>query len=126
MASKSQDTILKTINPEEMKPSNSTELARRGWAYYYHQDFAKAREDFLEAVQSEPRNIDFQYGLALTLKLIGKSQEAVQAFQKILGQIDDIDDRVKATILKRLILGHINQLTQGNWNLGELVWQRKA
>ena len=126
MASKSQDTVLKTINPEEINPSNPTEFARRGWAYYYHQDFSKAREDFLQALQSDPRNIDFQYGLALTLKLMGKSQEAVQAFEKILGQIDDTDDRVKGTMLKRLTLGHINQLTQGNWNLGELVWQRKA
>lgn len=126
MASKSQSSVLKTINPDEIKPSNSTELARRGWAYYYHQDFTKARDDFMEAVQSEPGNIDFQFGLALTLKRMGKKQEAVQAFEKILEHINDLDDRVRATMLIRLAHGHINQITKGDWNLGELVWQKKV
>jgi tetratricopeptide (TPR) repeat protein len=126
MASKSHDTFPKLINPEQINPTNSLELARRGWVYYYHLDYSKAREDFMQALQADSTNVDFQYGLALTLKQLGKSQEAVQVFQKILGQIDGIEDRVKATMLNRLTHAHINLLTLGNWNLGELVWQRKV
>jgi tetratricopeptide (TPR) repeat protein len=121
-----KQTAVKPANLEVVSPSNPLELARRGWVYYSQQNFDKAYEDFISAVQSDSQNIDFMYGLALTLKQLGKNQDAVQVFEKILSQIDVIDDNVKATMLKRLTLGHINRITQGDWNLGELVWHRKV
>jgi tetratricopeptide (TPR) repeat protein len=119
MSSKKSDKGLdaKPESLETMNPANPEEFTRRGWIYYDRQDYSMARDDFLKALQSNPDNVDIQYALALTLKLLGKKDEAVQTFEKILPGLDLLEDQVRATMLRRLTLGHIHQLTQGDWKI---------
>ena len=123
---KNNEKVKPQINPDEIKPTNPIEYARRGWAYYFLHDYSAAGESFLEALRSNPDDIDFQYGLALTYKNQGKTTEALRSLENILRMIDSIEDRDRATMLKRLTFGHINRITQGDWNLGELVWKIKS
>jgi hypothetical protein len=37
-----------------------------------------------------------------------------------------VPDKSRARILRRLALGHVNEMTSGNWNLEAEIWQRVA
>jgi len=50
----------------------------------------------------------------------------VAAFRQVIDLISSETgaNRVKADMLRRLALGHINEITQGDWNLEKEIWQR--
>jgi Tfp pilus assembly protein PilF len=114
------------IDPEQVTPQTSADYVQRGWLYYNQQDFQKAEQDFREALQNLPGDVDANFALALTLKSMGKSKEAIQIFQKINSLTDNLGDRVRATMIKRLSRGHINNITRGDWDLEKEVWSRKG
>lgn len=117
------------VDPEQMpEPSDLAGFMRRGWAYHARkqEDFAEA--DFRRALAIDPRSVDASYGLGLILKAQGRKDEAINAFRKTLELIADgaVEDRIRAEMLRRLSLGHINELSIGDWNLEEMVWHRRT
>jgi hypothetical protein len=53
-------------------------------------------------------------------------EKSVAAFTRVLEliRIQPESDKVRNAMLRRLALGHINVITQGDWNLEKEIWQR--
>jgi hypothetical protein len=64
--------------------------------------------------------------LGIVLKAIGRTQEAIAQFEKIVYNIENREwnDLNRARMLRRLALGQINYLKNQDWNLEKEVWQR--
>ncbi len=117
------------IRPEQMpEPSDLRGFIRRGWAYHSQKRDDLAETDFRRAVSIDPRSVDALYGLGLILKAQGRNDEAISTFQKTLDLIQSgaVEDRIRAEMLRRLTIGHINEISSGDWNLEEMVWHRRT
>ena len=75
----------------------------------------------------EPKSIEGYYGLGLVLKAEDRRQDAVQAFQQVISLLEDgaVDDPSRHAMLRRLSMGHINQLKDGDWNLEKEIWKKR-
>lgn len=111
-------------DPDKMNPQTNDELLERGWLYYSREKFELAETDFQAVLQKEPANVDAWYALGLTLKAMGSTQRAFEAFSRIDSFIGEIDDHQRATIISRLAHGQKNLIKTGNWNLEKEVWKK--
>jgi tetratricopeptide (TPR) repeat protein len=102
-------------DPEKIDPQDNEELVKRGWLYYGKQNYTKA-------LVKDPENPDIIYALGLTYKASGAAQKAIETFEKVLLYMERYPDPVEGRMLLRLIHGHINQLTIGDWNLEKEIW----
>jgi tetratricopeptide (TPR) repeat protein len=108
-----------------MKVETSSDYLQRGWLYLSSHQLELAAQDFRHILETEAENIEALYGLGLTLKADGKKEPAVESFERILGLLPKIQDSQRASVLSRLVKGHINLMKTGDWNLEKEVWQRK-
>jgi tetratricopeptide (TPR) repeat protein len=113
-------------DPREMpEPQNAAEYLRRGYAFYARGRFAEAIGDFRRVITLDPEAVDGVYALGMALKASGQGEESVKAFQQVLSLLNAgaVADRTRADMLRRLALGHINEITSGDWNLEKEIWQ---
>jgi tetratricopeptide (TPR) repeat protein len=110
-------------DPIQLKPQSAMEFAQRGWLFFGKQQFLEAKTD-LEMAASLEQNVDYSYGLGLVLRAMGDNVKALAIFEKCLELSSEIVDRQRATMLHRLILGQINMIKSGDWNLEKEVWKR--
>ncbi len=74
----------------------------------------------------DSKSIEAHFGLGLTLKAQDRRQECIKSFEDVLGLIgEQVEDRSRAEMLKRLAHGHINQLRNGDWGLEKEIWKHK-
>jgi hypothetical protein len=57
-------------------------------------------------------------------KALGRKAEASEAFSQVLKLIssETCDKSTRKDMLRRLALGHINMINQGDWNLEKEIW----
>jgi len=123
---KSKVAEVVVLDPATMQVETSDDYTKRGWMYFSKKQFDLATEDFRHVLASETNNIDTWYALGLSLKSSGAHSKAVEAFEKVLGLVDQLEDKQRANILTRLSHGQINQMKTGDWNLEKEVWKRVA
>jgi tetratricopeptide (TPR) repeat protein len=114
------------VDPAAMgQPTDTAAYLRRGYAFYGVKQYTEAAEDFRKAFELDPGAVDAVYGLGMTLKAMDKKEEAAAAFKNAIALIDKgvIADKPRARILRRLALGHINEINSGDWNLEAEIWQ---
>ena len=114
------------VDPVAMEqPTDTAAYLRRGYAFYGVSKYAEAAEDFNKAFDLDSTAVDAVYGLGMSLKAAGKKGEAVTAFKNAIALIDKgvVTDKPRARILRRLALGHVNEITSGDWNLEAEIWQ---
>ena len=114
------------VDPTSMgEPGTAEEYVRRGMAYYARKQFDAAVADLNKAISLNPKEREAYYALGMVRKAQEKKEEAVAAFQQALDLIASETDtnRVKADMLRRLALGHINEISQGDWNLEHEIGQ---
>jgi tetratricopeptide (TPR) repeat protein len=114
------------VDPTTMgEPSTADEYQKRGMAFYARKKYNDAEVDLQKAISLEGNNIDSYYTLGMVLKALDHKEEAVQAFTKALDMIktNPGPSSAKYDMLKRLALGHINEMTQGDWNLEKEIWK---
>jgi tetratricopeptide (TPR) repeat protein len=114
------------VDPAAMdQPADPAAYLRRGYAFYGIKKYAEASEDFQKAFELDPTSVDAVYGLGMSLKASSKKDEATVAFKKAIALIDKgvVADKSRARILRRLALGHVNEIATGNWNLEAEIWQ---
>jgi hypothetical protein len=102
------------VDPSKMgEPTTVDDYQKRGMAYY-------ARKQFKEA------EADSFYSLGMVLKAANKNEEAVNAFTQVINLIKSRPDasQVKYDMLRRLALGHVNEIIHGDWNLEKEIWKR--
>ncbi len=114
------------VDPDAMEqPTDPGSYILRGYAYYGTGRYAEAAEDFKRALDLDSTAVDAVYALGMCLKAAGKKEEAAAAFKKAIALIDQgvVADKSRARILRRLAKGHINEITNGDWNLEAEIWQ---
>ena len=86
---------------------------------------ASSLDDFKQAITLDENMVDAHYSLGMVLKALGRKEEAIAAFQKVVDLVtpDVGSGNVSADMLRKLALGHKNELTQGDWNLEKEIWK---
>ena len=100
-------------------PQTAHEFIESGWTHYSKKEYFRAETDFQKALDFDPRDVDTQYALAMTLMASARPQEATGAFEKVLSLLKDVQekDMVRAHMLGRLAQGHINRIQTGDWGI---------
>jgi tetratricopeptide (TPR) repeat protein len=114
------------VDPSKMAdPVTVDDYQKRGMAYYARNRNKEAEADLKKAVSMDSNNIDAYYSLGMVLKAMDSKDEAVEAFNQVVKLIlaKQGTREVKYDMLRRLALGHINELTTGDWNLEEEIWK---
>jgi tetratricopeptide (TPR) repeat protein len=116
------------LDPAEMpEPTDLAGYIRRGWAYHSRGINDKAEADFNQAIELAPNSIDANYVLGLVYKAQGKKEQAIKSFKTVVRLIeaDQLEDKIRAEMLRRLATGHVNELSMGDWNLEKEIWQHE-
>jgi tetratricopeptide (TPR) repeat protein len=114
------------IDPASMvEPKTAGEFQKRGMAYYARKQFSQAEGDLKKAIALDPTSLDSYYGLGMVLKADNSKDASVEAFRKVIELIESRPDAkvIKYDMLRRLALGHVNEITQGDWNLEKEIWK---
>lgn len=100
---------------------------RRGWAYHARGMESQAEADFQKALEIAPDSVDANYVLGLVFKAQGKKEDAIRCFKKSIALLESgvVTDTTRADMLRRLALGHINEISIGDWNLEKEIWHYK-
>jgi len=106
------------------RPDDVDAWLRLGWAQYGAGHPLPAEQAFERAAALRPDDPEPSFGLGLALKRQMKKEPAIQAFRRVADLTPRLADRARASILRRLALGHINYLERGEWDLEREVWGR--
>ena len=96
-------------SPQKTVVSSDIEaLVGQAWSQHYHGQNEDAIRAFRQIVEKYPEHIDANYGLALSLKAVGKTQEAKEIFQKTktLAQASaatEVEDNSRFIMIVRMI-----------------------
>jgi tetratricopeptide (TPR) repeat protein len=115
------------IDPSSIAdPTTVDDYQRRGMANYARKQFPEAVADLKKAITLDAKSIDSFYSLGMVYKAMGKDDDAVSAFRQVVNLITQRSDAstVKNDMLRKLALGHINEITNGDWNLEKEIWKR--
>jgi tetratricopeptide (TPR) repeat protein len=99
----------------DQAPQTAEDFFQRAWTLYVKGDQNNAEKDFQQAINSDSQSVEAYYGLGLTLKLQGRTEPALQAFEKAIELVTAgvmQDDRVRASMLRNLAEWHINSIKQ--------------
>ncbi len=113
------------IDPNEFKePTDYNGFMQRGWANHARGNQNQAESDFRRALSYSPESVDANYALGLVMKSQGNKEGAVDLFNKAMELIKQgkIEGNSQSEMMRRLTLGHINELTTGDWNLEDQIW----
>ena len=116
----------KPIDPASIsEPMSADEFQRRGMAFYARKDFNSAEADLKKAISLDANHIDSYYSLGMVYKASTRKEEAVAAFNNVVRLIVDNPalNSSKYDMLRKLALGHINEINQGDWNLEKEIWK---
>jgi tetratricopeptide (TPR) repeat protein len=116
------------LDPAEMpEPTDLAGYIRRGWAYHSRGMHDEAEADFNQAIKLSPNSIDANYVLGLVYKAQGKKEQAIKSFKTVVKLIeaDQLEDKIRAEMLRRLATGHVNELSVGDWNLEKEIWRHE-
>jgi tetratricopeptide (TPR) repeat protein len=112
--------------PQNQERDKDSEDIREGWVLKAAGKLDDAEAKFRKAISANPESVEAYYGLALTLKLQGRRQDSIKSFERVIELVEgDFPDHVRGSMLRRLSMGHINQLSSGDWNLEKEIWQRE-
>jgi tetratricopeptide (TPR) repeat protein len=108
------------------EPTDADGFRLRGTAFYARKEYQSAAIDLDRALAIDSSNIDSFYTLGMVYKAMRQKEKSVAAFTRVLEliRIQPETDKVRNAMLRRLALGHINAITQGDWNLEKEIWQR--
>jgi tetratricopeptide (TPR) repeat protein len=116
-------------NPASIaEPIAADDYRQRGTAHYARKQFQEAVADLEQATKLDSNDIDAFYMLGMVYKAMKQNEHAVLAFTQVLELVKEHPDgnNVRNDMLRRLALGHINAITQGDWNLEKEIWKRKT
>lgn len=115
------------IDPSSIaEPTTVDDYQRRGMAYYARKQYPEAEADLKKAITLDAKSIDSFYSLGMVYKAMDRGNDAVSAFKQVVNLITERSDAstVKNDMLRKLALGHINEITNGDWNLEKEIWKR--
>jgi len=114
------------LDPASMgEPTTADEFQKRGVAFYARGQYSAAEADLKKAISLDSNNLDSYYSLGMVLKALKRKEDATEAFKHVLDLIaaNPTPDHTKNDMLRRLALGHNNEMAQGDWNLEKEIWK---
>lgn len=107
-------------------PVSAEDFLHRGIAFYARGQYDVAEADLRDAIAKYGNQIDAYYVLGMVCKAAGRKVEATEAFNQVLQLLNSStgEKSTRTDMLRRLALGHINMINQGDWNLEKEIWQR--
>ena len=105
------------------EPEAQTPLDR-AWAAYGAQDLAQAQREVQGVLDQSPHDVEAAYLAGLVARSQGEGDRATAAFQVVIDHHAQIADTTRARMLRRLAVGHLNQLARGQWDLEPETWVR--
>jgi outer membrane protein assembly factor BamD (BamD/ComL family) len=108
--------------PEAEPASTPLDLA---WKAYGAGDLAEASRMTDALLVENPTDLEAAYLAGLSHKAQGQADRARQAFQTVIAQYDSVDDSTRGRMLRRLAVGHMNQMERGAWDLEPETWERR-
>ena len=108
----------------EKNPTDVHNHLRLGWTYYGEDKSEEAVNAFQAAVDRFPNDVEALYALGLALKKASKDEEALKFFEQVIDLVEQMDDQVRGEMLRRLAIGHANQIKAGDWDLSGEIWNR--
>lgn len=99
--------------PSPAEPDSFQEFLRRGWTFYIQRQQPAAEDEFRQALNLEPKNIEGLYALGLSLKVQHKYDLAIVAFTQVLELIQAGNlktDPGRATMLRHLSQWHLETI----------------
>ena len=115
------------LNPLTMgEPVSADDYLRRGIAYYARGQYDEAEADLKVSISKYGNQIDAYYALGMVCKAAGRKIEATAAFNQVLQLLNNSkgEKSTRNDMLRRLALGHVNMINQGDWNLEKEIWHR--
>jgi tetratricopeptide (TPR) repeat protein len=91
-------------------PSSAEAETNLGWGYYGQGQYDEAVKAFEKALAGAGEHFDAQYGLALTYKKAGRSNDAAAAFKLALNLTSSIQDFGRSQIMAKIIRSHLADL----------------
>ena len=95
-----------------------TEQVKQAWKDHYQHRNEEALAAFENVVAQDPEHIDAQYGLALTLAVLGQSTRAAEVFKHVAQLVDAQirqqpagDEDARYRMLARMINQQLDMLT---------------
>jgi len=127
--SKKEITKVKSqaLDPSNMgEPVSADDYLLRGIAYYARGNYDAADADLCNLISKFGNQIDAYYVLGMVYKAAGRKVEATAAFNQVLQLLNNAagEKSTRNDMLRRLALGHVNMINQGDWNLEKEIWQR--
>ena len=117
------------LDPTTMgEPSSVDDYHKRGMAFYARKQYTAAEADLKQAISMDNESIDSYYILGMVLKALNRKDEAIEAFNKVINLLREHppSDATKFDMLRRLALGHINEISHGDWDLEKEIWKHVA
>jgi len=114
------------VNPMAYEsPTTAQDFIRRGMAYYARKSYAEAEKDLQKAIGLDAREIEGHYRLGMVYKALKKKDEAIREFKTVIDLLDTQTSfsSAKYAMLRRLALGHVNEVSEGDWNLEKEIWR---
>jgi tetratricopeptide (TPR) repeat protein len=109
-----QETPQAAISISET-PQSAQEYVHLGWKQYARGQFRDAENSFRKALELDPRLVDGHYGLAVSLRSLSRTAEAVESLQRARELVPDPSiplEPGKRAILGQLIEAQLSILTQ--------------
>jgi len=117
------------VDPTSMiEPTTSADYQKRGMAFYARKQFDAAEGDLKKAISLDSNNLDAYYTLGMVQKALGHKEDAIGSFTHVLDliSVNSEPSSSKYDMLRRLALGHKNEISQGDWNLEKEIWKHIA
>jgi tetratricopeptide (TPR) repeat protein len=107
------------------EPTTADDFQKRGMAYYARKQYAQAEVDLKKAISLDSNHLDSYYSLGMVYKATDRKEEAVDAFTHVIDliQANPGVETTKNDMLRKLALGHMNEINQGDWNLEKEIWK---
>ncbi|MDA1329604.1 MAG: tetratricopeptide repeat protein [Chloroflexi bacterium] len=102
-------------NVKNLKPQ-----LERAWSLRVNHKLGDAETAFSEYLERDPENVHAVYGLAQVMMEQGRDKDAAKQFKQAIKLIDSGvlgDDELRAGLLRRQALGHIERMKTGSWDL---------
>jgi tetratricopeptide (TPR) repeat protein len=101
----------------DAEPGNREAASRLGWELYGLRHYRAAIGALEAAHKLAPDDAEIAYVLGLSLKQLNEKDRAIKAFEGACKGSEHLENKLRASMLKRMSQGQINFLKSGKWNM---------
>ena len=123
---KGRKVVSQAVEPTQLpQPETAREYIQRGMSFYARKRYEESEADFKMAIEADANNEDGFYGLGMVYKARGELEKSTNSFNEVIRLVANSpsEQHNRQEMLRRLALGHINEMQTGDWNLEKEIWR---